>query len=79
MMQAVVIKKYLHSEVIHIPVSEDMIGKEAEIIILTESHHEPEMNPKHQKRKPGSAKGMITVSDDFELPIDDEMLREFYK
>ncbi len=76
MMEAIVIKKHLDSEVIHIPVSKDMIGKDAEIIILTESHQETKMK---SKRKPGSAKGMITVADDFESPLDDEMLREFYK
>ncbi len=40
MMQAVKIKKYPDSEIINIPVSRDMVGKYAEIIILTESDKE---------------------------------------
>ncbi|MCP4353295.1 MAG: hypothetical protein GY795_48205 [Desulfobacterales bacterium] len=78
MMQALKIKRHLDSEIIHIPVSKDMIGKDAEIIILTEPHQEPDRKIK-SKRKPGSAIGMITVADDFESPLDDEILREFYK
>jgi prevent-host-death family protein len=30
-------------------------------------------------RKPGSAKGKIIVADDFDAPLPDEMLKEFYK
>ncbi len=76
MMQALKIKRHLDSEIIHIPVSRDMIGKDAEIIILTESHQKTGAKKK-SKRKPGSAAGMITVADDFESPLDDEILREF--
>ena len=30
-------------------------------------------------RKPGSAKGKIFISDDFDAPLPDEILKEFYK
>jgi prevent-host-death family protein len=30
-------------------------------------------------RKPGSAKGKILISDDFDAPLPDEILKEFYK
>jgi len=30
-------------------------------------------------RKPGSAKGKITMSDDFDAPLPDDILKEFYK
>ena len=80
MMTAVKIRKHLDSEIIHIPVHKDMLGKDAEIIILTESHHnKTETKPERSERKPGTAKGMITIADDFELPLDDETMREFYK
>ena len=32
-----------------------------------------------QNRKPGSAKGKITISDDFDAPLPDDILKEFYK
>jgi len=30
-------------------------------------------------RKPGSARGKITISDDFDAPLPDDVLMEFYK
>ena len=32
-----------------------------------------------QKRKPGSAKGKIIIHDDFDAPLPEELLKEFYK
>ena len=32
-----------------------------------------------QNRKPGSAKGKISISDDFDAPLPEDILREFYK
>ena len=32
-----------------------------------------------QNRKPGSAKGKITISDDFDAPLPEDILRGFYK
>ena len=32
-----------------------------------------------QNRKPGSAKGKIRIADDFDAPLPEEILREFYK
>jgi hypothetical protein len=40
------------------------------------------MEPKKKqrgKRKPGTAKGKIFVSDDFEQPLDEETLKLFYQ
>jgi prevent-host-death family protein len=31
------------------------------------------------QRKPGSAKGKIIIHDDFDAPLPEELLREFYK
>lgn len=32
-----------------------------------------------QDRKPGTAKGKITIADDFDAPLPDDILKEFYK
>lgn len=32
-----------------------------------------------QDRKPGSAKGKIIIADDFDAPLPDDILKEFYK
>jgi prevent-host-death family protein len=36
-----------------------------------------EKPPRH--RKPGSAKGKIIIADDFDAPLPEDLLREFYK
>lgn len=55
-----------------------MVGKDVEIIVLVESDDIKECQAK-KKREPGSAKGLIWMADDFEKPLDDDMLAEFYK
>ena len=32
-----------------------------------------------QNRKPGSAKGKIIIADDFDAPLPDDIIEEFYK
>jgi len=32
-----------------------------------------------RNRKPGSAKGKIIIADDFDAPLPDDILKEFYK
>ena len=32
-----------------------------------------------KSRKPGSAKGQVTMSDDFDAPLPDDILESFYK
>ena len=77
-MEAFKIKKHIESEVLNLPIPKELIGKEAEIIVLVESNDLPERISKPD-RKPGSAKGMIWMSDDFEKPLDEEVSAEFYK
>lgn len=77
-MEAFKIKKHIESEVLNLPIPKELIGREAEIIVLVESNDIPEKTSK-PNRKPGSAKGMIRMADDFEKPLDEEMLAEFYK
>ena len=33
----------------------------------------------NQNRKPGSAKGKIFIADDFDAPLPEDILKEFYK
>ncbi len=77
-MEALKIKAHIDSEVLNLPIPKTMIGKDVEIIVLVESDEDRKKSVK-KKRKPGSAKGMIWMADDFEEPLDDEMLAEFYK
>jgi len=50
-----------------------MIGKRVEIIILEET----EPNAALPKRQPGSAKGEISITDDFEKPLPNKVVQEF--
>ncbi len=77
-MEAHKIKKYIDSEILNLSIPKAMIGKNVEIIVLVESDDNQESHPK-KKREPGSAKGLIWMADDFEKPLDDDMLAEFYK
>ena len=37
------------------------------------------VEPPKKRRQPGSARGMFTMSDDFDDPLPDEMLKAFYE
>ena len=74
-MEAIKIKTRLESETIRSPELRKLIGKRVEIIILEET----EPNTALPKRQPGSAKGEITVTNDFEKPLPIEIVQEFYK
>lgn len=78
MQQAMKIKAHIESDILNIPIPKGLIGKNAEIIVLIEYDDIQEKTVK-PKRTPGTAKGLITMMDDFEKPLDDEMLAEFYK
>ncbi|MGE0085141.1 MAG: hypothetical protein AB7S75_12050 [Desulfococcaceae bacterium] len=74
-MQAIKIKKHLTSDTVCFPELRDMIGKYVEFIILVESYEEKRM----PERTPGTAKGFIQISDDFEAPLPEAITEEFYK
>ena len=76
-MHAIKIRKHIDSDVLYLPVPKEIIGKNAEIIVLIDP--EDALTMPKTKRKPGSAKGFITMSDDFEAPLDDGIIGEFYK
>jgi len=75
-MDALRIRRHVDSDTLHIPDLKQMIGKDVEIIVLVES---PDNTIHKRKRTPGSAKGMITMADDFAAPLDPEIVEEFYR
>ena len=74
-MNALRIRTRVNSDTLHIPDLKQMIGKDVEIIVLVES---PDHKIHKRKRTPGSAKGMITMADDFAAPLAPEIVEEFY-
>ncbi len=72
-MEAVRIRTRLDSESIVIPDLKPVIGRNVEIIVLIEP------SEKHSgKRIPGSAVGKIQMADDFEAPLSEDIIQEFY-
>mgnify|MGYP005850241143 CR=1 FL=1 len=74
-MEAIKIKTRLESETIRSPELRKLIGKRVEIIILEETEPDATL----PRRLPGSAKGEIEVTDDFEKPLPNEIIQEFYR
>jgi len=72
-MEAIKIRTRLASETIRSPELRKMIGKRVEIIILEET----EPNAALPNRQPGSAKGEITIRNDFEKPLPNKVVQEF--
>jgi len=74
-MEAIKIKTRLESETIRSPELRKLIGKRVEIIILEETEPDTAL----PKRQPGSAKGEITVTNDFEQQLPITIVQEFYR
>ncbi len=74
-MEAIKIKKHLTSDTVCFPELRDVIGKYVEFIILIEPSEEKRL----AERTPGTAKGFIEISDDFEEPLPDDIAEEFYR
>lgn len=68
-MHAVRIRKQLDSQVLDLPELTPFIGKAVEIIVLEDS--EAQTTLPHRGPEPGSAKGLITMSPDFDEPLED--------
>ena len=79
-MEAYRLRQRVENGTLHITGLEGLADKDVEVIILVDGAREPgPANPEQPaKRKPGSAKGLITISDDFHLPLDEDALREFH-
>ena len=76
-MRAIKIRQHIDSAILHLPIPENIIGKNVEIIVLVES--DDTLKNTISERKPGSAKGLITMSDDFQAPLDNVITESFYK
>lgn len=81
-MRALRLKKHVESDSLQLSGLEGVAGKDVEIIILVEPDGKKggtSASSRSQKRVPGSAKGMMTMADDFQKPLDDREAMEFYK
>ena len=61
-------------------IREALVGEE--VIIAKAGKPLVKLVPVHQqfqKRIPGSAKGMVSVSDNYDTPLPDDLLETFYK
>ena len=66
-MNAIRIRQTLQSHVVDLPELAPLVGKNVEIIVLEEPDAEqPKLGP-----KAGTAKGKVTMSADFNAPLDD--------
>ena len=66
--------QHMDSDTIKIPNAEQFIGKDVDIIILADSPKISSLKNKSRKRIFGSAKGKISISDDFDKPLPDQHL-----
>ncbi len=81
-MEAYRFKKHLDSDTLHVTGLKGLADKNVEVIILVEAE-EGENLPRHKppraKRKPGTAKGEITFTEDFHEPLDEDIVEDFYR
>ncbi len=68
-MNAIRIHKHLVSPAIDVPELAPLVGKNVEIIVLEES--DPPAMPLPACPKAGTAKGMVSMSPDFDAPLED--------
>ncbi len=76
-MHAIKMKKYVDSDVLHLQVPSDMIGKEVEIIILVEPG-EMQARPSRTESSTGSPEEEKERNES-DHPPDDDLLIEFYR
>ncbi len=72
-------KRHLDSDVVRLSGVEELIGKDVEIIVLEDSPAPQSTDAGSRKRIRGSAKGKVWISPDFDKPLPDEVIGEFYK
>ena len=72
-------KRHLDSDVVRLSDVEALIGKDVEIIVLEDSSTPQSADAGLRKRIRGSAKGKVWISPDFDKPLPDDVLSQFYK
>ena len=81
-MEARRFKRHLDSDSLHIAGLKEMIHKDVEVIVLVEADAEPAdvaASAGLPKRRPGSAKGLVSITDDFPRPLAEDAAAEFYQ
>ena len=81
-MEALRIRKHIESGTLHITGLQGLADREVEVIILVEPDGAEPGAPlpaSVPRRTPGSAKGLIKMSDDFQEPLGDEAAQDFYQ
>ena len=81
-MEAIRLKKRIRSDSIQITGLGSLANRKVEVIILVEPElggHRGVRARRAAKRKPGSAKGLIRIADDFHKPLDEDTVRSFYE
>lgn len=74
-MYAVEFDTVVDGKIIHIPEEyTEFESQNVKVILMMEPK-----NNSQEKRKPGTAKGKIFISDDFEQPLDEETIKQFYQ
>ena len=74
-MYAVEFETVTDGRVIHIPEEyQEFESKNVKVIVMTDEKDYPQ-----GKRVPGTAKGKFFMSDDFEQPLDEETIKQFYQ
>jgi len=72
-------KRHLDSDVVRLSDVEALIGKDVEIIVMEDSAAPQSTDAGFRKRIRGSAKGKVWISPDFDKPLPDDVLSQFYK
>ncbi len=78
-MYAIEFETVVEDKTIHLPEEYgEFDSKNVKVILMMDPKTKDKPNEK-EKRIPGSAKGKIFLSDDFEQPLDEETIKLFYQ
>ena len=76
-MYAVEFETVADGKTIHIPDEyAEFESRNVKVILMMNPRNK---NKSQEKTKPGTAKGKIFISDDFEQPLDEETIKQFYQ
>jgi hypothetical protein len=78
-MVAVEFESVVKGKTIHLPKKYAEFDSQKVKVILMMNPNPPKRLKEKERRLPGSAKGKIFLSDDFEQPLDDETINLFYQ